>query len=89
MAVLCDKLFDTQVMDRIIQCCSAIRGDLVQVVDNLSEFRYTESLDDYGGAIILIKEGFTTYKQAYEIIKVLKEKEIGIISIIAAIGEKE
>ncbi len=88
VAILGDDRFDAQVTNRITQCCNTISDGMAQVVDDLSEFRYTESFNNYGGAIILVKEGFTTYKQMCEIIKVLKEKEIGIIAIIAAIGEK-
>ena len=52
------------------------------------ELGNTENFNYYCGAIILVKEGATTYKQMCEIIKVLKEKEIRVIAIIAAIGEK-
>lgn len=88
VAILGDDRFDAQAVNRITQCCNTIGDDLVQIVDNLFEFRYTENFNYYCGAIILVKEGATTYKQMCEIIKVLKEKEIRVIAIIAAIGEK-
>ncbi len=89
VAILGDKMFDTQVVERIVKCCSTISNDLMQVVDNIADFRYTQSTDNYGGALILVREGFTTYKQVSEIIKVLEEKDIRIIGIIATMGEKE